>query len=123
MLPDAERNQKAVSAPQVYGWRFRGSYTEEGCRAATAALSDHEDAPRLLPTLWEEGPVAAYRLLHRLLRNCWGNVGIDSGMRVDRIITGDKQPVAAWLDEEVAAALRTWQKLRRIMKPSQETEF
>ena len=51
LLPDAERNKTTISAPQVSGWRFRGSYTEEGCEAATAALSDYEDVPRFLPTL------------------------------------------------------------------------
>ena len=44
-------------------------------------------------------------------------------MRADRVINGDKQPVADWFDEEVAAALRTWQKLRRIRKTSQETDL
>ena len=44
-------------------------------------------------------------------------------MRADRIINGDKQPVADWFGEEVAAALRTWQKLRRIRKTSQETDL
>ena len=44
-------------------------------------------------------------------------------MRADRVINGDKQPVADWFDEEMAAALRTCQKLRTIGKPSQETDL
>ena len=76
-----------VETPKVLSWRFRGTYTDEKCNAATAHLSEHPGVAQFIPTLRREGPLAAYQLLHRMLRESWASCGIsvkiDSGARAD----------------------------------------
>ena len=114
-----------IDTPKVFGWRFRGTYTDEKCEVATAHLSEHPGVAQFIPTLRSEGPLAAYRLLHRMLRECWASSGIsvstDSGARAD-IDREPDPPVQDWFDDEVRAALHLWQKLRRIRNPSETTK-
>ena len=114
-----------IEAPKVAGWRFRGTYTDEKCNAATAYLSEHPGDAQFFPTLRSEGPLAAYRLLHRMLRESWASCGIsikiDTGARAETDATPDL-PVQDPFDEEVKAALRLWQKLRRINNPNESTQ-
>ena len=114
-----------IEAPKVAGWRFRGTYTDEKCNAATAYLSEHPGDAQFFPTLRSEGPLAAYRLLHRMLRESWVSCGVsvttDSGALADMDGAPDL-PVQDGFDEEVKAALRLWQKLRRISNPRESTQ-
>ena len=97
----------------MFGWRFRGTYTDEKCEVATAHLSEHPGVAQFIPTLRSEGPLAAYRLLHRMLRECWASSGIsistDSGARAD-IDREPDPPVQDWFDDEVRAALYIYGK-------------
>ena len=76
---------------------------------------------QFMPTLRSEGPLAAYRLLHRVLRENWAScvisVTTDTGARTE-VDPASDLPVHDWCDEEVKATLKLWQKLRRIRNPS-----
>jgi len=107
-------------AGRVHGWRFRGEPSREQAAYMFRFIQQHQSLRELPRVLTDDGPDEAYRLLHALIREAWGGAGLDvrgwDGARSTRdgcAAKFERQLVGTWWDDEVAAALRTWTRLRK----------